>query len=69
MGNIGGIIVGVLLVTGLITAMGMMSSMDADANKNICTGDCKSCKENLKKNFAERRLKKDRNLQPARRNQ
>ena len=54
MGNIGGIIVGVLLVTGLITAMGMMSSMDADANKNICTGDCKSCKAELEEELCRK---------------
>ena len=47
MGNIGGILMGFALVAGLVIAMGKMSSMGVDANKNFCDGDCKSCKEEL----------------------
>lgn len=54
MGNIGGILIGVALIAGLVAAMGKMSTMGVDANKNFCDGDCKSCKAELEEELCRK---------------
>jgi hypothetical protein len=42
-----GIIIGAAIIIGLVAAIGFMSRMGADANKNFCDGDCGSCMSQL----------------------
>lgn len=55
-----GILIGVVLIAGLIFAMGKMSEMGVDANHNFCDGDCKSCKSELEEELCKRRDEEQR---------
>ncbi|MDD7409116.1 MAG: hypothetical protein SOV71_08145 [Anaerovoracaceae bacterium] len=38
-----GIIVGVLIIVGLLAAMGKMSEQGVDINSHFCCGNCNTC--------------------------